>query len=116
MCRADCPTIHVPIVLKPGSLNVLEPSGPVQNCNGIALPFTSPCPTLMYRLRLPSSFVLTIRLGVLHNSVGIMTRLRDIDPGFGSQQEQKMFLFSEVSRPALGPTQLHIKCVPGGGE
>jgi hypothetical protein len=28
------------IVLKSGSLNLLEPSGPVQACNGIALPFT----------------------------------------------------------------------------
>ena len=28
----------VPIVLKFGSLNLLEPSGPVQDCNGIALP------------------------------------------------------------------------------
>jgi len=31
----------VPIVLKSGSLNLLEPSGPVQSCNGIALPFLS---------------------------------------------------------------------------
>jgi hypothetical protein len=30
----------VPIVLKSGSLNLLEPSGPVQACNGTALPFT----------------------------------------------------------------------------
>ena len=29
---------QVPIVLKSGSLNPLEPSGPVQACNGIALP------------------------------------------------------------------------------
>jgi hypothetical protein len=29
----------VPVVLKSGSLNLLEPSGPVQACNGIALPF-----------------------------------------------------------------------------
>ena len=28
---------HVPIVLKSESLNLLEPSGPVQVCNGIAL-------------------------------------------------------------------------------
>ena len=28
----------MPIVLKSGSLNILEPSGPVQACNGIALP------------------------------------------------------------------------------
>jgi hypothetical protein len=31
----------VPIVLKSGSLNLLEPSGPVQACNGIALTFTN---------------------------------------------------------------------------
>jgi len=30
----------VPIVLKSGSLNLLEPSGPVQACNGIVLPLT----------------------------------------------------------------------------
>jgi len=34
------PPIHVPIVLKSGSLNLLEPLGPVHACNGIALPFT----------------------------------------------------------------------------
>jgi hypothetical protein len=30
--------LHVPFVLKSGSLNLLEPSGPVQACNGTALP------------------------------------------------------------------------------
>jgi hypothetical protein len=32
----------VPIVLKSGGLNLLEPSGPVQACNGIALPLPLP--------------------------------------------------------------------------
>jgi hypothetical protein len=32
----------VPIVLKSGNLNLLEPSGPVQACNGIALPLPLP--------------------------------------------------------------------------
>jgi len=27
----------MPVALKSGSLNLLEPSGPVQDCNGIAL-------------------------------------------------------------------------------
>jgi hypothetical protein len=31
--------LHVPIVFKCGSLNLLEPSGPLQACNGIALSF-----------------------------------------------------------------------------
>jgi hypothetical protein len=30
---------HVPIVLKSGSFNLPEPLGPVQACNGIALPY-----------------------------------------------------------------------------
>ena len=33
----------MPIVLKSGNLNVLEPSGPVQACNEIALPFAFAC-------------------------------------------------------------------------
>jgi hypothetical protein len=37
--RADKPYhLHVPTVLKSGSLNFLEPSAPVQACYGIALP------------------------------------------------------------------------------
>jgi len=28
--------LHVPIVLKSGTLNLLEPSGPVQTCSGTA--------------------------------------------------------------------------------
>ena len=34
--------LHVPNVLRSGSLNLLEPSRPVQACNGIALPHTIP--------------------------------------------------------------------------
>ena len=33
--------LHVPIVKKSEGLNLLEPCGPVQACNGTALPFTS---------------------------------------------------------------------------
>jgi len=32
--------LHVPTVKKCGGLNLLEPCGPVQACNGTALPFT----------------------------------------------------------------------------
>jgi hypothetical protein len=32
--------LHVPIVLKSGSFNLLEPSGPEKACNGTALHFT----------------------------------------------------------------------------
>jgi hypothetical protein len=34
--------LHVPTVLKSGSLNLLEPSGPIQICNGKALPLVFP--------------------------------------------------------------------------
>ena len=33
--------VHVPIVLKSGNLKLLKPTGPVQACNGIALPLAS---------------------------------------------------------------------------
>jgi hypothetical protein len=34
----QCYHLYVPIILKSGSLNLLEPSGFVQNCKGISLP------------------------------------------------------------------------------
>jgi len=34
--------LHVPIILKSGSLKFLEPSGPLQACRGIALSFYTP--------------------------------------------------------------------------
>jgi hypothetical protein len=42
--------LHAPIVLKSGSLNLLEPSGPVKACNGISLPFTIYCMDLRLNL------------------------------------------------------------------
>jgi hypothetical protein len=44
VCRANKPChLHVLIVLKSGSLNFLEPSGPVKACNGSALHLTIYC-------------------------------------------------------------------------
>jgi len=43
------------IVLKSGSLNLLEPSGPLQACNGIALPLP-----LLHYIR---PFLIIIRKG-----------------------------------------------------
>jgi hypothetical protein len=45
----------MPIVLKSGSLNPLEPSGPVKACNGITLTFTSNI--LRYRIGQHLTFV-----------------------------------------------------------
>jgi hypothetical protein len=38
----------MPTVLKSGSLNLLEPYGPVQACNGIALPLPYSVPILRH--------------------------------------------------------------------
>jgi hypothetical protein len=43
-CHLTTYHLHVPTVLKSGSLNLLEPYGPVQTCNGIALPLPFPFP------------------------------------------------------------------------
>jgi hypothetical protein len=54
---ADC--------LKSGSLNLLEPSGPVQACNGIALPFALVLPgismyVMYYYYHHHNHFILTV--------------------------------------------------------
>jgi len=41
-CAEEPYHLHVPIVLKSGSLSLLEPSRPVQACNGIPLPLPLP--------------------------------------------------------------------------
>jgi len=41
VCRADY-HLHMLIVMKSGSLNLLEPSDTVQACTGIALPLPLP--------------------------------------------------------------------------
>ena len=45
--------LRVSNVLKSGSLNLLEPSGPVQACNGIALPFYILICTVPFRTLIP---------------------------------------------------------------
>ena len=75
----------MPIVLKSGSLDLLEPLGPVQACNGIALP-------------LPKNTV---------NALGVgwsVVRFQGGERYFSSVQN---ILW------ALGPTQPRIESVPG---
>jgi hypothetical protein len=53
----------VPIVLKSGSINLLEPSGPVQACDGIALPFSLSCDDCHYLvIRTSNSFTMKATL------------------------------------------------------
>jgi hypothetical protein len=71
--------LHVPIVLKSGSLNLLEPSGPVKACNGILLLLLlfihSSCGTAAHSQALASHFVgfrnnWVLRCGVICNTEG----------------------------------------------
>jgi hypothetical protein len=58
-CRAGLNHLHVPIVLKNGSLNLLEPYGHIQACNGIALPLPLPYMSVSIRstIRLSERFI-----------------------------------------------------------
>jgi len=51
--------VHVPIVLKSGSLNILEPLGLVQVCNGLALPLPLPFPLLLICMKTLLSLLIT---------------------------------------------------------
>ena len=50
--------LHILTVLKSGSLNILEPSGPVQACNGIALPNKNNLYTLNFNLAYTNNFLI----------------------------------------------------------
>ena len=75
----------MPIVLKSGSLKLLETSGPVQACNGDCFTF------------------LNVRFHIFFTGLD--------DPVLGSRRGQEIFLFSETSRPTLRPTQPFVQCV-----
>jgi hypothetical protein len=63
--------LHVLIVLKSGFLNLLEHSGPVQACNGIALPLSLPyfwCLKLCGGAYIPEKFVHPSINGLIHLS------------------------------------------------
>ena len=65
--------LHVPIVLKSGNVSLLEPSGPVQACNGIALPLLS-CKTV--RLEDDSMSVKTRSCLTLTHDYLIISKMR----------------------------------------
>jgi uncharacterized membrane protein YGL010W len=75
----------VPIVLKSGSLNLLEPSGPVQACNGIALPLQASLKTFC----LCKTLIGLLEVGKLEGAVNKLWALNtnifylDIDSSFG---------------------------------
>ena len=52
--------LPVPIALKTGSFNLLEPSGPVQACNGIALPLALQFHNIRITSHMFSNFLLRV--------------------------------------------------------
>jgi len=61
----------VPLDLKYGSLNLQEPSGPLQACNGIALPLT--CIKVITRVIIPIIIIIKIgRSAILEEECGVL--------------------------------------------
>jgi hypothetical protein len=58
------------IVLKSGNLILLEPSGPVQDCNGTALPFT--CLQIALRSLCLHSQQLTMCVAQVHRQICVL--------------------------------------------
>jgi hypothetical protein len=69
----------MPIVLKSGSLSLLESSGPVKACNGIALPF-------YWNFRQKTQITLTVKLASEEVKDVTEDRIRDDDWMTGSVQ------------------------------
>ena len=80
--------LHVPIVLKSGNFNLLEPSGPVQACNGIGLPL------LPLRSR-GSSVIIVTRLSSERSGFRISISVRVFCP------PQKVQKFSVPNQPPI---------------
>ena len=86
--------LHVPNVFKSGSLNLLQPSGPVQVYNGIALSFI-----LLTFLKSHAN----LRL-ILHSAVVTELKFPDIfwrNVGEGGGQGELTRLYSETSQKIL---------------
>ena len=58
---------HVPIVLKSGSLSLLEPSEPVQGCTGISVPFASSTNRATETLFQADSYFVTVYKNIIGN-------------------------------------------------
>jgi hypothetical protein len=88
------------VVMKSGNLNFLEPSGPLQACNGAALPL------YIYVCVCVCECVCVCGPG---SSVGIATDYGLNGPG----SNPGGYAIFRPSRPAVGPTQPPVKWLPG---
>ena len=70
----------MPTVLKSGSLNLLEPSGPVQSCNGIALLYKNQKNIQFMVIAAPRSLTLTSYQVIYRVSQEECVRLRESVP------------------------------------
>jgi len=85
--------IHMPSVLKRGSLNFLEPLGPVQACRGTALPyflFATGWDSSSYYHVQPTGGVLKTswRMGTGDSLLGVSTSWHMASPQFKSRNEK----------------------------
>ena len=64
--------LHVPNVLKSGNFNLLEPSGPVQACNRIAVPFSLHLDSMQHFSFLTRSVQLTMSI-LPHHHISKLT-------------------------------------------
>jgi len=131
VCQADNLPPSCAVAMKSGNLNFLEPSGPLQACNGTALPFLSlfnceltqskPQPLFLIHCEprprcdqtppaTPIFFLLLIVTDGPGSSVGIAISYWLDSPGIESRWGRD---FSHLSIPALGPTQPPAQWVPG---
>jgi hypothetical protein len=81
----------MPIVLKSECLNLLEPSGPVQICNGIALPFTPMYHVYSYHLS--NAWVVT---GTEYGVLG-KTALRELMGKIGVCERGRLYTPTSVA-------------------
>ena len=99
--------LHVPIVLKSGSLNLLQPSGPVQGCNGIAF-YTS-----------RTAVSMQIMVFLVHDSTQFATHVmfrRKITPPFsGKLSAASIFKTAIMNMKVVGSSETlapiyHVTC------
>ena len=95
----------MPNVLKSGSLNLLEPSGPVQGCNGIALAF--PLPRLTKSLKNVKPLVqATPNLGIGQKGKGTVARCVPSAQYNPTERTSDTAVVAGVSLSTSGPSVL----------
>jgi hypothetical protein len=72
----------MPIVLKSGSLTLLEPSGPVKACDGIALPYTLQLESWTTKKIVVFNMCSSCKPALVGASYGVAVRIKNISGWF----------------------------------